>query len=64
MKENKILISILVPTYNRVEYLKECLDSIVEQKWFDLNELELIVSDNSEWDETRNFMEKYMKENL
>ena len=63
MKENKILISILVPTYNRVEYLKECLDSIVEQKWFDLNELELIVSDNSEWDETRNFMEKYMKEN-
>jgi len=63
MKENKILISILVPTYNRVEYLKECLDSIVEQKWFDLRELELIVSDNSEWDETRNFMEKYKKEN-
>ncbi|MBO4203509.1 glycosyltransferase [bacterium] len=32
MKENNILISVLVPTYNRVKYLGECLDSIVEQK--------------------------------
>lgn len=60
MKENKILISILVPTYNRVGYLKECLDSIIEQKWFNLKELELIVSDNSEWDETKNFMKEYI----
>ena len=63
MKESNILISILVPTYNRVKYLQECLDSIIEQEWFDLKELELIVSDNSEWEETKNFMEKYIKEN-
>lgn len=62
MKGNKVLISILVPTYNRVEYLEECLDSIVEQDWFDLKELELIVSDNSEWDETKHFMEQYIKD--
>lgn len=61
MKENKILISILVPTYNRVKYLEECLDSIVEQEWFDLKELELIVSDNSEWNETKSFMNNYIK---
>ncbi len=61
MKENKILISILVPTYNRVKYLKECLDSIVEQEGFNLNELELIVSDNSEWNETKDFMNNYIK---
>jgi len=61
MKENKILISILVPTYNRVKYLEECLDSIIEQEWFDLKELELIVSDNSEWNETKNFMNGYIK---
>ena len=61
MKENKILISILVPTYNRVEYLEECLDSIVEQEWFDLKELELIVSDNSEWNETKSFMNNYIQ---
>lgn len=61
MKENKILISILVPTYNRVKYLQECLDSIVEQEWFSLKELELIVSDNSEWNETKNFMNGYIK---
>ena len=60
MKENKILISILVPTYNRVKYLEECLDSIIEQEWFDLKELELIVTDNSEWDETKILMEKYI----
>jgi len=63
MKENKILISILVPTHNRVKYLEECLDSIVCQKWFDLKELELIISDNSEWNETKNFMEKYIRDN-
>jgi len=63
MKNNKILISILVPTYNRVKFLEECLDSIVSQEWFDLKELELIVSDNSEWDETKKFMGKYMEEN-
>ena len=63
MKESNILISILVPTYNRVKYLQECLDSIIEQEWFDLKELELIVSDNSEWEETKNFMEKYINDN-
>ena len=61
MKENKILISILVPTYNRVKYLEECLNSIVEQEWFDLKKLELIVSDNSEWDDTKSFMNNYIK---
>lgn len=61
MKENKILISILIPTYNRVKYLEECLDSVVEQQWFNLKELELIVSDNSEWDETKDFMNNYIQ---
>ena len=61
MKENKILISILVPTYNRVKYLEECLDSITEQEGFDLKELELIVSDNSEWNETKDFMNNYIE---
>ena len=63
MKEKKILISILVPTYNRVKYIEECLDSIIKQEWFDLKELELIVSDNSEWNETKNFMDGYIKKN-
>ncbi len=63
MKTNKPLISILVPTYNRLNYLKECLDSIVSQKWFLKSDLELIVSDNSDNDETKKFMNQYIKEN-
>lgn len=62
MKGSNILVSILVPTYNRVKYLKECLDSIIEQEWFVLKELELIVSDNSEWNETKEFMDNYIKD--
>ena len=62
MKENNILISILVPTYNRVKYLGECLDSIVEQKWFKKEEIEILIGDNSEWDETKEFMESYLKD--
>ncbi|MDP2396196.1 MAG: glycosyltransferase [bacterium] len=31
--ENKLpLISILIPTYNRPEYLKECINSVLSQK--------------------------------
>ena len=63
MKENNILISILVPTYNRIKYLEECLNSVVVQQWFELNQLELIISDNSEWEKTKIFMNQYLKEN-
>jgi len=61
MKTNKPLISILVPTYNRLNYLKECLDSIVLQKWFLKSDLELIVSDNSDNYETKDFIDSYIK---
>lgn len=63
--ENKILLSICIPTYNREGYLRECLDSIVCQ--FEdpriYGKTEIIVSDNASPDDTekavREYMEKY-----
>lgn len=41
--------------------MEECLESIVVQKGFYKHDLELIVSDNSEDDETEKFMKEYEK---
>lgn len=61
--ENKILISVLIPTYNRPDYLKECLDSVLSQKWFWNSELEFIISDNSNNDDSKDILKKYIKDN-
>lgn len=41
-----VLISIIVPTYNRVDYLKACLDSITKQSFKDYEVI--VVDDGSE----------------
>lgn len=49
-------ISICIPTYNRMKYLAELLDSIVEQQ---VPDLEVIVSDDASPDETASIAELY-----
>ncbi len=60
---NKPLLSICIPTYNRANYLKECLDSIVCQ--FDdkdvFNQIEVVISDNASEDNTKELVEEYQK---
>ncbi|MFH1968367.1 MAG: glycosyltransferase family 2 protein [bacterium] len=65
MKENKLL-SICIPTFNRVELLKYNLKSITDQ--FDIepslkNVVEIVISDNASSDDTKkmvvSFSEKY-----
>jgi len=60
---DKPILSICIPTYNRAHYLKECLDSIVAQ--FDdrdaRDDIEVVVSDNASPDNTRELVEKYRK---
>ena len=63
MKGNKKLISVLIPTYNRVKYLEECLNSVVKQQWFKRDEIEILIWDNSEWNETKEFMNEFLKLN-
>lgn len=51
--QNKPLLSICIPTYNREKYLEECLESILHQKWFDQEDIEIIISDNASIDNTK-----------
>lgn len=59
--ENRPLVSICIPTYNRVDALKQCLNSIVTNSAYS-NEVEIIVSDNASSDGTRTFMEEFIKQ--
>ena len=60
---NPPLISICIPTFNREKYLKECINNIVNQKWFNQNDIEIIISDNASPDNTfktvKEYQEKY-----
>lgn len=62
MKNNKPLLSICIPTYNRAEVLKENLTNIVSLSEFD-DEVEIVISDNASTDNTeeiaRDFALKY-----
>ena len=48
----KPLLSICIPTYNRVEQLKTTLESIASQKEFLDGEVEVVISDNASDDNT------------
>jgi len=59
---NKPLLSICIPTYNRAEFLKDALDSILRQ----INEnnkdkVEICISDNASEDNTEELVEEYQK---
>ena len=51
----KPLISIVIPSNNRTDLLKEAILSIISEKGWNSN-CELCISDNSEGDETFNFI--------
>jgi glycosyltransferase involved in cell wall biosynthesis len=59
--ENKPILSICIPTYNRADYLKQCLDNIVCQ--FDDEQLkasiEVVVSDDTSKDNTQDLVKEY-----
>jgi len=52
-----MIVSIVVPTYNRKEDLEQCLNSIFKQN-FDRNKYELIVIDDGSSDGTRDLIKK------
>lgn len=51
MKENKPLVSICVPTFNRAEKLQRAIDSILKGSY---KNIEIIISDNGSLDQTQN----------
>jgi glycosyltransferase involved in cell wall biosynthesis len=54
--------SIIIPTYNRDNYLKECLLSLVEQN-YSKDEYEILVIDNGSTDRTKQITEDIIQQN-
>ena len=60
---NKPLLSICIPTYNRAEYLKKSIESVICQEEFGLGNVEIVISDNLSTDDTeivgREYSDRY-----
>ena len=53
-------ISVIVPVYNSSSYLKNCLDSLVNQKFKDI---EIIIVNDGSTDNSEDIVKEYMKKN-
>jgi len=58
LNQKKPLVSICIPTYNSAKFLKESLDSIVNQTYANK---EIIISDNASTDETEKIVKEYVE---
>lgn len=54
-------ISIVIPVYNAEKYLKECLDSVINQT---MKNIEIICIDDGSVDGSLNILKKYAKQDL
>ncbi len=59
MQKNKKLISVIITTWNRKDSLKNCLESIEKQSYYNY---EIIVVDNNSTDNTSEFVKSKYKE--
>ena len=58
--KSNLILSICIPTYNRVGLLKESINAIIEQKnTFDINNIEIVISDNASTDGTKEYFWRY-----
>ena len=57
-KKNDISISIIIPFYNSEQYLKKCLDSLLNQSF---KNIEIICIDDSSTDNSYNILKEYQK---
>ena len=53
------LLSIVIPIYNSASFLKECLDSVINQTY---NQIEIILVDDGSTDESGTICDNYAKE--
>lgn len=61
--DKNIILSICIPTFNRADFLRDCLNSIVEQ-FSDvdvLNQVEIVISDNYSSDNTEDVVKKFQE---
>ena len=51
-------ISVIVPIYNVEQYLRKCIDSIINQTY---KNLEIILVDDGSWDNSPRICDEYAK---
>ena len=51
------MISVIIPTYNRARYIKECLESVFNQTYKDF---EILLVDDGSTDNLKEVIEPYM----
>ena len=56
--ENKIKVSIIIPVYNTEQYLRQCLDSVINQTFQDI---EIIVVNDGSTDNSINIIKEYQQ---
>ncbi len=55
---SKIKVSVIIPVYNAEKYLKECLDSVINQS---LKEIEIICIDDGSTDNSLEILKEYVQ---
>lgn len=61
MNNEKPLLSICIPTYNRSHYLKNSIEAIVIQDEFLNGSVEIVISDNASTDDTEAVVKPYLE---
>lgn len=62
MKINqKLKVSVIIPAYNAADYIKETMDSVLNQSW---KNLEVFIIDDGSSDNTLEIAQKYKSENV
>lgn len=56
--ENQIKLTVIIPCYNVEKYLRQCLDSVINQT---LKEIEIICVNDGSTDRTQKILEEYSK---
>lgn len=59
--KNNILVSVVVPMYNAQKYVKETIDSVLEQTY---NNFEIIIVDNCSTDKSREIVNSYNNDRI
>ena len=54
------LFTVIIYAYNNLQYLKECVDTILEQ---DYSNIELLITDDNSKDFSINSISKYINDN-